>query len=330
MHIAAKRFARGALTLAVAGVLVALARTVHWSEIWRATRAASPALLLIAALLNLGSLVVRAVRWWIFLRVLGVGFPVALRATIVGAALDNVLVTQGGDAVRVLLVARATRLRRSAVLATVALERLFDPVCFGVLFFALTLTSALPPELAPFRYIAIVTFAVMVFVVAVLTRQSRRGMMSPVPQRPNAQTWLERLTAWLRHLRADVRELATAPRMVVALLLALAGWAMQLLLFGLVARAAHIAMPGSAQAAALLTTNAGLLLRATPGNLGVFQVVYALTAARFGVPTSDAVAVALLIQVVQIAPLFVLALGLAPALVLHPPPRDALEAAPSE
>ena len=61
--------------------------------------------------------------------------------------------------------------------------------------------------------------------------------------------------------------------------------------------------------------NAGLLLRATPGNVGVFQLAYALAAGYFGVPNDTALAVALLIQTLQIVPTTGLGVALAPEFV---------------
>jgi len=64
--------------------------------------------------------------------------------------------------------------------------------------------------------------------------------------------------------------------------------------------------------AALLAVNLGFAVRATPGNLGVFQMMYAVTAAGFGLSADAATGVALLIQAQQILPVTVLGLLAAP------------------
>jgi hypothetical protein len=76
-----------------------------------------------------------------------------------------------------------------------------------------------------------------------------------------------------------------------------------------------IALPLAGTVAAMLLTNAGLVLRATPGNVGYFQFAYAVAATRFGVPMEAAVASALLLQVVQIVPVTLLAVALAPQML---------------
>ena len=62
----------------------------------------------------------------------------------------------------------------------------------------------------------------------------------------------------------------------------------------LTARAAHFNLPLVGTVAAILAVNLGFAVRATPGNVGVFQAMYALTAAGFGMDKDQAIAVAFL------------------------------------
>ena len=50
-----------------------------------------------------------------------------------GAGLNNVLVASGGDAARVVFVSRVSGVPSSTVLASMAMERLFDPIGFVIL-----------------------------------------------------------------------------------------------------------------------------------------------------------------------------------------------------
>jgi uncharacterized membrane protein YbhN (UPF0104 family) len=89
--------------------LIIFARTVDWATAWSSIRNASVPLLLAAVGVNFLSLVFKAIRWWLFLRAAGsCSFPLALRATIAGAGLNNVLVANGGEAARVVFVSRST------------------------------------------------------------------------------------------------------------------------------------------------------------------------------------------------------------------------------
>jgi uncharacterized membrane protein YbhN (UPF0104 family) len=97
--------------------------------------------------------------------------------------------------------------------------------------------------------------------------------------------------------------------------LSVAGWILQVATYQLTARAAHFPIPLVATVSAILAVNIGFALRATPGNVGLFQFMYAATASAFGLDTERAVAVALLIQAQQILPITVLGVALAPHFV---------------
>jgi uncharacterized membrane protein YbhN (UPF0104 family) len=116
--------------------------------------------------------------------------------------------------------------------------------------------------------------------------------------------------------------LATGPRFLIAMILSLLSWGCQLWTFDLAASAAHVPMPLAGSLACLLGINVGLIIRATPGNVGFFQFVYALMAEQFGVARNAAIAVSLLIQTLQILPLTVLGVILAPEFIFRRGKKD--------
>jgi uncharacterized membrane protein YbhN (UPF0104 family) len=86
------------------------------------------------------------------------------------------------------------------------------------------------------------------------------------------------------------------------MVLSLAAWSLQVATYHVAARAAHLPLPLAGSVAALLAVGLSFLVRATPGNVGIFQVIYALTVRSFGIAEAPAVAVALLIQTLQVVP----------------------------
>ena len=289
----------------VSAVVIALlafaARQVHWAAAADAICRASLALLLLALALNGASLVLRAIRWWIFLRAAGIGsLPTALRGVIVACGFNNLVIANAGEAARTLLITRTTGAPPATVLATIALDRLFDPICFGLLFFVGTLTVPLPPGLsATLGTLALVAAAVFL---AVLSR-------APV-------------------LRGRIRLLSTARRFGIALLLSSGVWLLQVAEYAVVARSLGVELPFGASVAAMIVINAGLLLRATPGGLGYFEFAYALAVSHFGVSTDVAVAIALVIQMIEIVPVTLAAVVISIRMTCHPEgvkrPKDLL------
>ena len=80
---------------------------------------------------------------------------------------------------------------------------------------------------------------------------------------------------------------------------------------------------------ALLAVNASFLVRLTPGNVGVFQLLYALAATSTGLDKDSAVAVAFLIQLIQYIPVTIVGLLLAPSLAGGKPAVAARRAKPN-
>src|SRR5687768_15774620 len=102
MNPSVARALRLALTALILVMLVLFARRVDWHSTWQTMRTASLPLLAAAAVVNLMSIVMKAIRWWVFLRPIGApSLALAVRATFAGAGLNNVLVANGGEAARV-------------------------------------------------------------------------------------------------------------------------------------------------------------------------------------------------------------------------------------
>lgn len=293
------------VSAAVILLVIYAGRKVDWRAAATLFSTAAIAPLVAATLINIASLMLTGVRWWIFLRQIGVErLSLAMRGVTVGAGLNNLLVANGGDAARALLVARAAGVRRTHVLATLALDRIFDPLCFGLLLFVATFVMRLPAPLSRVRPIAGIALAAVLGLLAMLIKTPARVADAV----DGLEGWRERAHEFRRQLQF----LATARRFVVAMLISLSVWGLQMATFALVAKSVGVAMPLAGTLAALLLTNAGLVLRATPGNVGYFQFAYVVASARFGVPTEAAVAAGLLIQLVQIVPVTLMALTLAP------------------
>lgn len=274
-------------------------------------------LLMIALAVNLASVVIKGLRWWIFLRPAGSpSLWLAMRATLAGAGLNNVLVANGGDAARVVFVSRASGIPSERILATLALERLFDPVGFVILLVAGAILFDLPPALERWRLPAEILLVVLAVGLAAFVWWSRNTQPEHVPERrARPRTLWGRVKLYLVDFGRSTRSLTTGPRFVAALVLSLMSWACQLATFHYAAAAAHVTMPLGGSLATLLAINLGLVIRATPGNVGFFQFVYALTAEQFGVARPDAIAVSLLIQTLQIIPMTLLGVALAPEFI---------------
>ncbi len=119
-----KKGIRWVISAAILVFLILFARTIDWHAAWNSMRHASLPLLAAAIGVNILSVLIKGVRWWLFLRPIGINsLPLAIRATIAGAGLNNLLVANGGDAARVVFVSRVSGVPSSTVLASMAERR---------------------------------------------------------------------------------------------------------------------------------------------------------------------------------------------------------------
>jgi uncharacterized protein (TIRG00374 family) len=339
-----KRLLRAVLVVFIIVLLVLFARTVNWHDAWISIRSADRRWIIAAALANLLSIAVKGVRWWVFLRKVGVrSLPLSLRATLAGAGLNNVLVANGGDAARVVFVSRASGVSSATILATLAIERAFDLVGYVIMLAVATLVLPLPASIerwrVPAEAAALISVALLGW--AAYKARGRRisiadvaPLISDVPveemiaegaPRPG---FGKRLRSFGERFMDALGATASVGRFTIALALSLVAWGLQIATFAWTATAAGLPLPLAGDVATLLAVNLGFLLRATPGNVGFFQLAYAIAAAPFGAPRDAAIAVALLIQTLQIIPVTLLGVALAPEFLMRRGRANPTAAAP--
>ena len=318
------RMLRLGLTVFILVMLVVFATKVNWHDIWASMRSASLTTLLVAALLNIASIIVKAIRWWVFLRPIGArSFWLSLKATFAGAGLNNVLVANGGEAARVVFVSRSAHVPSAKVLATLALERLFELVGYVVLLSLAATFLALPHSVERVKPFAIAT---LVGMGALLVWLLRRPDVIEAVAGPKPANWQGRLKQYGSRFVGTIGAISSPARFVAALVLSVVAWGLQVATYQMTAQAAHFPMTPVATIAALLAVNLGFALRATPGNVGVFQAAYAAAAVAFGLDRNQAIAVAFLIQAQQILPVTLIGVALAPEFIFKSQKRRAVDA----
>ena len=308
------RWLRAAIAIATLGLIAVFARSVDWSRAWSTMSHADPLFVAVAVAANLSSLVLKAARWHMLLVSVGVrSVSLAVRATFAGAALNNVVFANGGDAARVAAVASQARVSSADVLATLAVDKLCDMFGYAVIFIAVAFTLPLPAELARWRTPILAGLAVLAALATLVVWKVRPAQIIAAGEHPSSIP--SRARAYARRLVVAIPTVATAPRLMIALLLGFAAWAGQWATFHFAARAVSFPASPAISLLAVLTVNASFLIRLTPGNLGVFQFLYALAATASGLDRDGAVAVAFLISLIQYIPVTSIGLPFAASLV---------------
>jgi uncharacterized protein (TIRG00374 family) len=153
-----------ALALAVGAVCVVLAtKNIDWHATWTALTRVSLASVAVYVVLLATTHVLRVTRWAHLLAPIGVRLPFRDLFTIssVGFMAIQALPVRLGELVRPYFVVRTGRSRMSAVLGTVAVERIVDGLLISIIFFASYLASdrgTWSPELELGAWISLLGF----------------------------------------------------------------------------------------------------------------------------------------------------------------------------
>jgi uncharacterized protein (TIRG00374 family) len=302
---------------AVAGIVVSIVfgwlaiRGLNAGEVRGAIGRASPAWILAAVCAALVGVTMRSERW----RAL---FPRASRpravptfwASQVGLLANNVLPVRAGELVRVLALSRESGLRRTAVLATVGVERVFDLAVIAVL--QLAIASRLPDASVARRFtlLAAAILALTALLVAVLAIAPVRRLAGNLLVRlPVLRT---RGSVLIDSLRTGLAALRDRQLAAVALLWTLASWLVLASSGWCVLQAFDLHLPWHAAIFLLVAVSLAQAVPASAGSVGVFELAARSALVAYGVPPAVALSAGLVLHAVSALPFIALgAIGMA-------------------
>ena len=253
----------------------------------------------------------KVVRWgWIVghLRPLP---PRRLFAPVLAGIAVNYAIPHGGELVRAWMVGEREGLSKAALLASIAVERLFD-FCAILLLGLVSLLAGRAvlatlgaPLWALLTFVLVILAATLPFAVWPERALSlSRTLLAPIPARARERVmWhLDQGSAGLSALQRG----ATASRV---LMLSIVQWVLMAACAWLSLRAVGIE-PGFLHAVAIvLLLVAGTTLPTAPAHVGTTQVAFLLAAAPFGVGREEAIAASLVYNVFLPVPLIVVGVG---------------------
>ncbi|HEY7705746.1 MAG TPA: lysylphosphatidylglycerol synthase transmembrane domain-containing protein [Gaiellaceae bacterium] len=301
MNVSRRHVFRAALLIPglVAVVLLLWWRGPEWGLVVDAFQAVSWRWVGVALLLNLVSVLVRAVSWNVVIRQAlprpwQPPFGRVFSAFAVGLLANAVLPGRIGELARVGVLARHAPRGlgiTGRLLGTVFAHRLFDLVP-ALLLTAFVLATTRIPHWAVTSLELVAVGGIALFLVAILVAGRE---LRPIPEGAMAARRL--LTMAQRGLNV-LREPRAA---AVAALLQTSGWLIQLLAVWSMMKAFGIDAPISAAAVVLLLMNVATIFPLWPGNIGLLQAVVALPLVSYGVAYSTGLAFGLGLQVLEMS-----------------------------
>ncbi len=236
------------------------------------------------------SKIVHALRWKFFLRTHPeLPFRQLLELFLASNLANAVIPLRAGDILRVELPNRRYGVPRGELASGVfVVESLLDGISFVVLALASLLIFDLPSSLRPI----VMTLAVLVAAVGLLVvHSSRRQGWSLdqsawrllVPDRARA-----RVGRWLDDALEGMRTLSTWYGAVVALVISLAAWILEVEVWWLMGRAFNIELAFSEALIVMIAANLAGAIPLTPWNIGPYEVVVTEALVLFGYSRFDA------------------------------------------
>ncbi len=300
-----KHLVRVLASLALSAVFLGLAvRGVDSGEVWIALKAAHLGYLAPMIFGSVASLYFRALRWGVLTRPLG-PIPVdsLFSATAMGFAANMLLPLRAGEVLRPWFLARKEGIGFAALLATIALERLFD-MAILLLFFAIaTLSLPLPEEWKVYGWFFVLVFGVLL--VSLVGLQRAPGFfldlaarcLRPLPERIS-----QRLLAIARQFADGLRSLESGSAVLLALAHSIAVWVTIGMSFGFGLPALDLPVPLLRGALATTTFVAiAVAIPGGPGFIGMFQIGCVVALEVYGVARSPAFSYSVFVHVVQFA-----------------------------
>jgi uncharacterized protein (TIRG00374 family) len=287
-------------------LLILVLRSIKLSEMIQALRSANYLYLLPAVLVLLGSFGVRTLRWKYLLGPLGKKLPIGAlwSGFLIGYFSNFALTANAGDLVRAYIVGRRQAISKSATLASIVVERLFDVASLVLLLFAISLGQSLPAwiKLAGLTAGAALVLGCLGLVLLVryekLANWAIHGLVGRLL--PPAARLIERL--W-RSFTDGLVLWQRGGEGAWAAALSILAWLVLAVAFFFIGQSLGLTVPPQAYLLLAVVIILGAMVPSLPGRVGTLEFLAVSTLAVFSVPAEPALSFALLLRLVRLAPL---------------------------
>lgn len=255
-----------------AGLAVWIISRYDMASLWPAFRSFN--LLVASALIPfmLINLVLRAARWRILLGTEGPGLWATFSALMIGQLANLVTPARGGDLVRVYILGNTSQISRSAILATVLVERVIDLLAMSSFLAATVYVSGAPVWMQQ-GGLLLGTGAMGVILVLIVASSAGEPLIAWMLQRARflPPSMIIRIRIVLSEFLSGIVGLRV-PRQAASFLLATAFiWVTEILVLWVVARAFGIDLSMFDSWILMLFAAFSSLIPAMPGQLGAFE-----------------------------------------------------------
>ena len=297
--------------------LVLLFRKIDFSKLLAALSEMDYRYLLPAVIFTFISYFLRAVRWrYLLLPIKKTLMRNLFSATIIGYMANNLLPARLGEFVRAYVLGAKEEIDKSAVFATLVLDRLFDGftviLILVVTFFTVKLPSGMEKEqhgLVVGGYVTLAFYLAVIVFIVILKKQTARTinliarLIKPFPAKVSEKV-IPILGSFIEGLRLSARP----SDLFILLCSSIFIWAFAVYALDMVLRSFGIFLPITAAMFIMVFLVFAVMVPASPGYVGTYHAacVYGLMA--FNVQMEKALSIALVVHGVNFFPVIFLGL----------------------
>lgn len=278
---------------------------MDWAGAGRALARADYGLIALGLAALAGDYACRTARWWLMLRTMRPGLPLAACAgPFLGSiALNNVLPFRAGDVFRIFGFRRQLGIDPAEITGTMVVERLLDLLSLMTVF-AVGLAGARAGAVSPGFVTGAVVGAVVggVLLLALLAAPNRAVALARRVESRRAGTLPGRVAGAAAGFFLPIARLRSPGLIATLLGLSVAAWLLEGTLFLMTARALGLGGGGLGHFA-MSTGTLATLIPSTPGYIGVFDYFTALGARAYGADEATSSLFALLVHALLWLPL---------------------------
>jgi uncharacterized protein (TIRG00374 family) len=286
-------------------LLVWVLRKFNLGQMWQAVQSADYVWLLPAGIAMLVMFALRAVRWKLLLGPLGnVKFPVLWSGVLIGYLGNFALTANAGELIRAFVLGQREGLSKTAVLASIVVEKLLDIIVLVGFLLALSITLPLPRWIKTMIALAGLLFGVACLILILLPRYETRATvwLNALGKRISILP-TSRIERLLHSFITGIQVWRQGQAMIWAVVLSCLIWPVLAIAFFFISRALNltVAWPAYLLLVALITL--GAIVPSLPGQAGALELLVIGGLAVFAVDMEQALTFALLLRLVRLLPL---------------------------
>jgi glycosyltransferase 2 family protein len=253
----------------------------------------------------------RAFRWGIVLRAIAhVPTTRLFPVVVIGYMANNILPLRAGEFVRSYVLSTRTGIRKTSILATIAVERIFDGVTMLLFILIASMFIALTDQLENVTLVAALLFGSVLALLALLTTQFARDLLVSrlIPLLPAAAR--QRAERMLTSVFTGLSVLRRRNDMIIVSIVSIIAWLFEASMYMVIAIGFGLELSIAAVLLVTAVANLATLIPSSPGYIGPFEagVLLALVGA-LGIQRELALSFAIVVHAALYVPITLWGLG---------------------